>query len=198
MSVTRPRDRQDRPDRGTVDAARDADRDARDAPTCAACRCYVNPRKAVRGAYCSADCYYREKGRKALKNLEKDHRYCRTCFAKVKDLEKPDDDAPDFVVGYQYGTAAATDACREYDSDSENLRPLVKERLGCRCGTTDLRDFDETLATTDLQTTLINLVAALRQKHREDKVPRLDYRRLWDAYGDTADLEYSVGVALYE
>lgn len=198
MSATRHDHRQDRPDREGIAASRNHDPDnPRDVPVCSTCGRYRHPEKSVRGSYCSRKCYYRHKGHKALKNVEKDHRFCRTCFARVKEIEDPPDDAPDFVVGYQYGTPAATTAAREYDRDGV-ARPLVKQRIGCECGATDLRHWDETLAETDRVSTMINLVAALREKEREDKVPFLDYRRLFTAYRDTGDLEYAVGVGLYE
>lgn len=182
MSATRPTDRQDR--RQT------------NPPTCAFCDGYRNPRKSVRGSYCSDDCYFRHRGRKALKNLEKDHRFCRTCFAQVKEIEDPPERAPSFVVGYQYGTDDATSAAREYDREDAS-RPLVKERLGCRCGATDLWEYDPLLASVDLERTLVNLWSALRTKHREDKVPSPDHSQLFDAYRETRDLEYAVGVGLY-
>lgn len=200
MSVTR-RD-QDRPDRDSITVARDHDPEASDVPIChnPACGEYRNPEKSVRGSYCSAECYFRHRGHKALKNLEKDHRFCRTCFGRVKEIEDPPEglDVPEFVVGYQYGTPRATTAAREYDRDG--LPPLIRQRLGCRCGATDLRKFDPALATVDPEETIGNLVVALREKYREDKLPLVDHHRLAEAYDpdDPASLEYAVGVALYE
>lgn len=185
MSTTRQTDRQERPNR-----------DQTNPPTCASCDAYRNPRKSVRGSYCSEACYFRHRGQKALKNLEDDHRFCRTCFAQVKEIEDPPQRAPSFVVGYQYGTDAATSAARDYDRE-DAARPLVKERLGCHCGATDLRSHDDVLATVDLERTLVNLWSALRVKHREDKVPDPDHSRLFAAYRETRDLEYAVGAGLY-
>lgn len=175
-----------------------------DIPECAYCGAWRNPEKDVAGSYCSAFCYFADRGRKALKNVEKDHRFCRSCFAQVKTIERPPEDYPEFVVGYQYATDDAERVSREYVRDLDNRRGrigapnLFRRRLGCNCGNCDTSTWDGTLATADLYRTLVNLVAVLREKYREEKLDqRVQYRRLFDAYRATESINYAAGVGLY-
>lgn len=169
-----------------------------DAPTCGYCGCWVNPYKTVEGSYCSEGCYYRDQGASALKNLETDHKFCRSCMAKVKQIERPPEKFDDYIVGYQYGTPAAVSATREYESD-DRATPLIKQRIGCECGATDLSTFDSVAANADREQLLVNLIAALREKYREEKLDELvDRRELFDAYRESGgDIEYAVGRGLY-
>jgi hypothetical protein len=46
----------------------------------------------IQKSFCSVNCYYRHKGRKALNKIESDHRYCATCFRPVKTTLAPSED----------------------------------------------------------------------------------------------------------
>ncbi|GGM64409.1 hypothetical protein J2752_000434 [Halarchaeum rubridurum] len=48
-------------------------------------------RGAVAGSYCSRDCAWRDQGG-VLKTIVHDHRFCATCFARIKETVSPDDD----------------------------------------------------------------------------------------------------------
>lgn len=170
-------------------------------PTCACCGRWRNPNKSVEGSYCSTRCYYTKRGAKALKNVATDHRFCRSCMAQVKEIERPPDgnSLPECVVGYQYTTPEAERCTREYErTHDDDGRGLLRQRIGCSCGATDLTTYDETLATADLEATLINLVDVLVEKYHEEKLDeRVDHRELFDTYRDSRDLEHAVGRGLY-
>lgn len=50
---------------------------------------------AIRSRFCSLDCFYRDKGRTALNQIESDHRFCATCFRQVKTTSEPSEDWTD-------------------------------------------------------------------------------------------------------
>lgn len=44
---------------------------------------------SVAGSFCSTDCHARHRGRGILRELRRDHKYCFTCFARLKELDEP-------------------------------------------------------------------------------------------------------------
>ena len=42
-------------------------------------------------SYCSEDCRLKHKGRKLLRNVKHDHRFCSTCFKPLKIVYRPED-----------------------------------------------------------------------------------------------------------
>lgn len=53
------------------------------------CRDTFSVLNAVEGSYCSRDCYDRHRGRKLLRNIRHDHRFCWSCWKSKKTLEQP-------------------------------------------------------------------------------------------------------------
>lgn len=60
---------------------------------CAHSECDVerDPKASV-GSFCSQECHYRDRGRKVLDELKRDHRFCATCFSIIKEVQAPSDD----------------------------------------------------------------------------------------------------------
>lgn len=127
----------------------------------------------VRGSYCSLDCYHRAKGAKALSAIRRDHRFCATCYAKLKDVETPSADDLDrvgpvtteAVTGRQYPrpeAAFVVDA--QGDTPAERIE---RARIGCQCGNVDHSTHDATLEHVEREAVLVNLLACLRILARE-------------------------------
>jgi len=51
-----------------------------------------HPETSVKGSYCSQACYLRSRGRSFLNTLRDDHKFCYTCFARLKTIQAPDDE----------------------------------------------------------------------------------------------------------
>ncbi|OYR76127.1 hypothetical protein DJ71_18535 [Halorubrum sp. E3] len=49
----------------------------------------------IRSSFCSVACFYRHRGRNALNKIESDHRFCATCFRRVKTTSEPSEDWAD-------------------------------------------------------------------------------------------------------
>lgn len=161
--------------------------------TCAECNGERDPTASVKGAYCSLDCYHRHKGRKALSEIHRDHRFCATCYRVRKQVDRPPEyflrDRPklirDSIVGYEYPTEHLN-----YESGLTY----------CDCGAIDHDHTIDTLQELDLQTAIVNLVSRLRTLEREDALNhRPDGSLLIDSLRDTDfDVELSVGRAIYD
>jgi hypothetical protein len=51
--------------------------------------------------YCSRRCYYEHRGRRALKKVTHDHKFCATCFARLKRVDEPTEAWKNERGGYQ-------------------------------------------------------------------------------------------------
>lgn len=56
---------------------------------CETCGGQTPAHAIVAGSFCSTECYARHRGQKLLNILEHDHRFCFTCFARLKTTERP-------------------------------------------------------------------------------------------------------------
>jgi hypothetical protein len=61
--------------------------------------------------YHSYECWSRQVAARLIRGVRLDHIYCASCFAELKEIERPPDglDVPDCVVGYQYFDPEATE-----------------------------------------------------------------------------------------
>ena len=151
---------------------------------------------AYKGAFCSRQCHLQHRGQKALNVIRNDHRWCATCFRKLKEIERPPMDAPEFVVGYQYPT--------------EHMRPSVDSRgalgveqhwrrWGCECGNVDHRHRDDILEDVEIDGAVYNLLVCLHELEADGPLTeRADPDRLFGALRQRwRDWEYAIGAALY-
>jgi hypothetical protein len=142
--------------------------------------------KAVDHEYCSVECSLRDDGRNLLRNIKFDHRFCFGCFKKLKEVSKPPERTPEFVIGYQYLTPNAIHAEIEsrghVEAADEAVRRQVKQRerapspadslvvigTSCECGTTDHQDpWMRDAATTDVTAAARRLCEVLAFQARE-------------------------------
>lgn len=164
--------------------------------------------------YCSEECYYKERGDRALNNLRHDHRFCASCGSKLKSIEPvPDEkkikiEAPDHKnrpdegeirnthIGYQYLTPNAEISEKEYHIDEYSS--IIHTGTGCKCGNTDTRYIDKDLQEIELKETLVNYVKRFREIEREGQInQRITKDTFFRVFKTTGDLEYALGKALY-
>lgn len=141
------------------------------------------------GSFCSPECRRRSKGERFLRLIRSDHRFCSSCFAILKEIERPTDEirrqvrgaeSSESLVGYEYLTTAAERGAFGFE---------------CRCGSVRGRA-DET-ATRRREAWLWNLreiAAHVRAEGQTDHGFRLDVfaESLWR----TDDWELSAGRAI--
>lgn len=164
--------------------------------------------------YCSATCYYRHQGAKAVRHIEHDHTRCATCFRPVKSLEPPPehtsvtvppaehDGAPqhtsDVLIGYQYPTEyteVAVDERTRNGGDRPRDR-LPHTRWACSCGAVDTRHHYRELAAVDPRKTLRNFAMVLDELSRTDAVGgAFDLDRFRTHVADHYLLTDTVGIA---
>ncbi|MEE6210833.1 hypothetical protein U3A55_11810 [Salarchaeum sp. III] len=124
---------------------------------------------AVHGSYCSRDCMLRARGQGPLATLRDDHRWCGTCFARLKEIDPAPEDAPECATGLQTLTESATkgERTRHRDDvvDSSDWRTI------CTCGNTEHDHHEPAFNSDDVRRRARNLVAALRDLAREEKLP---------------------------
>lgn len=163
------------------------------------------------GAYCSPDCQNRDQGRRLLNLLRHDHRYCFTCFRKLKDVE----DVPEWRR--RRIDPVTESAVTGYQSHTEHARlGLVAEprqgygfttRLGtvCECGNANTREREDLLREADIKSVVRSLhssLVELRQEGQHDH--HLDFhtlvRELRQDVAGPGGLEFAraVGAAITE
>lgn len=59
---------------------------------CEVCEDPLPAHATVAGSFCSTTCLARHQGQKLLNKLESDHRFCYTCFSRLKTIDEPTDD----------------------------------------------------------------------------------------------------------
>jgi len=132
----------------------------------------------------------------ALQNggtLTKDH------GQQVLDLTEVSGSRPvpvESVCGFQYRTehACTVEQTHEIDDYTE----VVTTGTGCECGTTDLFTIDNDIQEIALTETLANYVRRFRAFWEEGQLDqRLDKRKFFEAYKDSRDIRYAVGVGLH-
>lgn len=121
------------------------------------CESDFRAHEAVDGSYCSEGCSLRDGGQNLLQHLQCDHRFCHSCFRRLKEIERPPMDAPEFVIGWQHRTTAArlgqlernrhriTDEDGAYRGGWRTAADAPADRAVrtgtiCQCGATDHRD----------------------------------------------------------
>lgn len=171
--------------------------------------------QAVADAYCSRECYYRDKGEGILADLEHDHTVCSTCFATLKETDHPGDErleragvsplVRDAFVGFESTTPGASQADgAPHPADIDELgilrpTPSTHTPLACECGAIDAGR-DETIERVEGAAVLLNLwgqLCRLYTKGAIDNAPSKD--RLFDGLREQneRDWAYAIGYSLW-
>jgi len=171
---------------------------------------------AVKGSYCSRECWLRSKGGGVLSKLRSDHTICATCFRVIKEVERPpeatsvnipvpdaphdigdDDGVKDVLIGFQYETPSTEFAIDDISSDP--YRVQERRRWSCECGTVDPSERDDIIETIDLEETIVRLLRRLHERYELDHLPNQPSKqRLFDALREEwLDWEYAIGSAVW-
>jgi hypothetical protein len=187
------------------------------------CQSTFTPTDAVGGSYCSADCYYREKGAGLIEKIRSDPDHCGTCFKPTKtggtDPTKlhrscraayagrtdgpvcPDCRAIYDRTEYLRERPVGDKLVRAEDADLDH-RPVYRYDWGCGgCGSTDPNDTHRILQTGGRvierrRDDLFRCLSRLAEKGAIDGRP--SYDRLLAAYREhPSDWAYQAGWAVY-
>lgn len=183
---------------------------ATEAYFCQQCGGPRSPDASVGGSFCSERCLYRHKGEKALRQIRSDHRFCATCFRRLKTVSRPADSrledaglsrlTREAFVGYQYRTEHATDGVDEVAAEERpSDRRLAYSRTSCECGTVDPSDRHEVLRQLDPKQTVQSLWRCLVELERDGTLTHRPSRGAYlEALRKTdLDWSYAIGRALH-
>lgn len=148
---------------------------------------------AVDGSFCSRLCRdidtNRKTARDILNQIERDHRFCATCFARHKEVDKPPQNhsvnigpvrhpgrarmlAKNCLIGFQYTTHWADEGDRTRTVDKYGRERLVGHGPTCACGNTHHRQDEASLSTRFAfeygHKQLVDAVAELRSEGKTD------------------------------
>lgn len=142
------------------------DTSQRECPHCG----YTGPDAHTYRAYCTPECYYQARGQSVLEHLERDHRFCATCWAQIKEVEPATETTPDAFIGFQFPKPSAREGLKTLPSPEDHV-DRSRVALICECGNTDHQHHErEYRVLDDLQARLRNLLQALHTLAAEDKL----------------------------
>jgi len=105
----------------------------------------------------------------------------------------------DVVIGFQYLTPNAKIVEKEDRRSHNDYAPVVRTGTGCECGQTNPGETDEDLREVELATVLTNVVRSMWHFWEEGQLDqRLDKDTFFDAFRESADLGYALGVGLHQ
>jgi len=153
---------------------------------------------AIRGNYCSAGCFYRQKGANVLARIRQDHRLCATCFRQIKTVTPPPKRAPECAIGTQHQTEHTVWGVDDVSDDP--YVTLDRQRWSCECGAVDPSERDAILEDVEIEAAVPNLLRTLHFLDRSGQIDRRPSKeRLFNALREAwRDWEYAIGRALYE
>jgi len=153
--------------------------------------------------YCSKECVHKSRGESVLNIIKHDHRFCFSCFTKIKEVERPTDEqlrqiegqhSADAVIGFQYKEPEAD--IGEITAKADTIDTVVTGIVCGNCGTTDHRDsFQRDLSVKQAAKRLRERVKETREEgqHSFDFSTEA-FVEAWNESG--GDWEYALGVAL--
>lgn len=169
--------------------------------------------------YCSEYCFYASKGGNVLEtNVTNDHKFCSTCFRKIKSVSRPGNvrvhtppaDHPgataqdkNLFIGWQYPTPNM-EIAEASIGGSDGDRLVRPERLGytrwsCCCGNVDPGERDGILEDIELDTIVANLYRSLQDCYDRGAIDHApDWAELQAALREEwRDWAYAAGRALH-
>jgi len=180
--------------------------------TCEQCEDSFEVHDSPRPNHCSDECYYTDKGDKALNQIESDHTVCASCHTRIKTIEKPPkgttvnippsdheqatQTTSNVLIGYQY----QTEDTRKYDdAQGDGATAVFYTRWSCECGTVDPNQRDDILEAVDLKATIKNLCERLYDLSRQDAIGgSFSHTRFLEAFQkDERNWAYATGFGLY-
>jgi len=132
------------------------------------CSGVVTEADAIEGSYCSRECQLRARGQRLLNIVQNDHRFCYTCFRKLKEVydvpawrrRRMDPVTESVVTGFQHRTQHGD------LGERTKRRPgtlLDDTRIGtiCECGQTNHRDRENLIQSSSIKSVAHQLHATL-------------------------------------
>jgi len=151
--------------------------------------------------YCSEECYHRERGERFLNVLKFDHRFCHSDFRRLKEVERPTDEAlrniegqhsSECVVGFQYKTPEAEIGEKTISAGDKDT---VVTGVICACGATDYKDdFLRDFSITEAAKRLRERVRETREEGQHDH--SFDTEAFVKAWNEHKEWAYAVGRAI--
>jgi len=154
------------------------------------------------GRFCSTECRNRSQAASILNLLKFDHRYCASCWTRLKTISRPTDEqlrhiegkySADAVVGFQYPEPDSE--IGEITTRADTYDTVVTGLVCGNCGTTDhtddyFRDFEPREAAKRLRKRIFEL--------KEEGQHSYDFstQAFVEAWNESADWELSLGRAL--
>lgn len=163
---------------------RHAETDACDRPDCESEYAIPN---AV-GGYCSEECAARHRGQKLLRHIQQDHRFCTSCWAPRKTIERP-------TANARRGLGPVTDDALVGFEDYTRHVEMGPHGLECECAAID-HDIAEWDRRDDVpyHWRLLRIVEQIDAEGQRDIT--FDLGTFADEYWTTGDIELAVGRAL--
>jgi len=112
---------------------------------------------AVAGSYCSQECHDRHAGRRLLRTIRQDHRFCWSCWRPRKELEQPTEeyrtrafatsgvgltvDGEGALTAERYGQELSNEAVVGFEHHSRHVT-MGPYGLECECGAIDHDNVD--------------------------------------------------------
>lgn len=142
------------------------------------------------GGYCSDECAARHRGRKLLRHIRQDHRFCTSCWRPRKTVERP-------TAHARRGLGPITDECLVGYEDATRHVEHGPYGLECECAAVshDIEGWDRR-AEGPYHWHLAEIVAQIDAEGQRDI--DFDLAVFADAYWETDDLELAVGRAIQD
>jgi len=168
---------------------------------CSYCETELDRREALSPTsdddYCSSEHYFQHRGEKVINQIQSDHTFCSSCFAKRKTIDKPTDS---FLqrIGYENGFET-----KQAVVGFEYHTPAVEKDHGfvyCKCGNIDHHAEIEELRNSDLKDVLVNLWSLLVDYHEKDQFGdnEPDREVLFNTLKESdMDFELAIGKSVY-
>lgn len=181
--------------------------------SCAHCDGERQPNATVKGSFCSRECWYKHKGRKALNTIQFDHTVCGTCGRVRATVENPRPEGQKWYLEQpKDGTFTYNPESDSVDFETWGQTETIEAAIGrrystpneqggaCKCGTISTVEAHDILRNIELDKVLVRLFKRLREKERDGELSNTpDKDSLFSAFKESnGDFAYAAGRALYE
>lgn len=178
--------------------------------TIATCKtCGTDYEHGLNGAYCSSDCFHRQKGKNILRDLKHDHTVCGSCGRVRAEVITPKPKEA-FAIDWSYdsGYEAHADGSSSFVNwgQEESHKSAIGFRIPtenepdgcCKCGTIGKQDTHRFLRDVEPErvcTLIYNRVRELYESEAIDRNP--DESILRRTYQQESDMALAVGRSLH-
>ncbi len=144
-------------------------------------------------SYCSPECRLKHKGRKALRNIKHDHRFCSTCYKPLKVVYRPADSKTPKLRKKALIIREAFAGFQDFTEFAES----GDYGLECDCGNVDHYHSEPDFRDQESYEWWLKLVFETFKKEGQQD-DSFDIETFCDSYFETDDFELALGRALHE